>query len=567
MAVELNVRSELGRIIGELEQLQTAAGKVGDELGKAGDEIGDGLNKKAKDTEGYLAQLQNFGGRVASQLTRDFKALLSVNALAGSLKFSEMFRGSISETVTLSDSIRKLGSTLGLASREMSRFQEAATKTMAQVGLSSEAAAGAIGGLAETPVRGQKNLLAYMQTAGQLASVSREGGREGDIAKGLSRVVTARGGSPNDLSQMKAVSDDVLRIRQATGKSATEVLSSMEQLFSNANKSFQQRLRGGGAVTLATAALVGGQDATGFLEKYLSSNVFQRFGSNAQGLGGIVNKSGGLDLSQMESVLREARGRGMGDEQAGLSTMGLSDEEAKGFMRLTEALRQNKDVVDGARTRQVDLNATYRESMGLSEAFKGSLNRVKGLAAGPLAYATQKGTDLLSGAAQSNVGALGITAGAGVLAAVLTGGGIRGIAKAAGVEQVTGRQVQPVFVTNFPGGFGVGEGLGGLAKGGGIAGALGTAGLIGAAGFAVGGAAIAAGLSNEKKLSGEALEPLNRAKAYDEDQKRILQEISAGIQQIKVVNGNGRVSVELNKKELRETKPQSRGGSFGPTNF
>lgn len=565
MPVELNVRSELNRIIGELAQIHDAAGRVGDGLGDAGKKIGDGLDDQARKTETYLERLRSFGGRVSDQLVRDFKALASINALAGSLKFSEMFRGSIKETVTLSDSIRKLGGTLGIARAEMSRFQDDVTKGMARVGLSSVAAANAIAGLAESPVRGQGNLLAYATSAGQLASLGREQGREGDISKGLAGVVTARGGNPNDVNQMRAVGDDVLRIRQATGRSVTEILGAMQQLFSGANKSFQGRLAGGGAVTLASAALFGGKDATSFLEKYLHSNVFQRFGSDAQGLGSIIGKNGGLNLSAMEEVLKSARGRGLGDEQAGLTTMGLSDEEAQGFIRLTSALRENREAVDGARQKQVDLNTSYRESLGLGESFNRVLNKSKGAFSSVLAPATQGLTNALTGAGDSTAGALATTAGAGIIAALLAGGGLRGIAKGAGVEAVTGRQVQPVFVTNFPGGFGMGDGLGGLAKGAGIAGALGTVGLVAAAG-AVAVGAVAAGVSNEGKLSDEALAPLKRAKDYDAEQKQILKEINASMQQLKIVTTNGRVEVEVRSKspDIKASKVPNRGGSFGP---
>lgn len=569
MPVELNVRSELNRIIGELTQIQEAAGKVGDGLADAGKKVGDGLEDQAKKTQTALEKLRSFGGRVADQLVRDFKALASINALAGSLKFSEMFRGSIKETVTLSDSIRKLGTTLGIARGEMSRFQDDVTKGMAKVGLSSTAAANAIAGLAESPVRGEKNILAYATTAGQLASVGRQQGQEGEVAKGLAAVVTARGGNPNDQAQMRAVGDDVLRIRNATGRSVTDILGSMQQLFSGANKSFQGRLQGGGAVSLASAAMIGGAGATAFLESYLKSNVFQRFGSNAQGLGGIVGKDGSLNLAQMEAALGTARGRGMGDEQAGLTTMGLSDDEAKGFIRLTEALRQNQDAVDGARKQQVDLNAAYRESMGLGEAFGANLNRVKGMVSGPLASGTQGLTDVLSSASQSGLGAAAVTGGAGILAALLAGGGLRGVGKGLGVaaatEAATGRQVQPVFVTNFPSGFGMGDGLGSLAKGAGIAGALGTVGLV-AAGVAVGVGAVAAGAANESKLSDEALAPLKRAEAKDNEQKQILKDINASMQQLKVITTNGRIEVEVRSKspDIKASRTPNRGGSFGP---
>ncbi len=567
--VELNVRTQLNKIVKELQEISGEADNVGENLAAGLDKLTESLNTQTQRTQRALAGLQSFGGRVASQLVRDFKALASINALAGSLKFSEMFRGAVKETLSLNDAIRKLGNTLGIAGSDMVRFQDSMSRGLGEIGLSSEAAAKALEGLSQTPVRGQENLIAYSKTAGQLASISKEQGQEGAIAQGLSKVVTARGGNPNDVNQMKAVADDLLRIRLATGKSASEILSAMDQMFSGANKAFQKRLQGGGAVTLASAALIGGKGSTSFLERYLGSNRYQRAGMEAQGLGKIVDRTGGLSLPAMEQTLAAAKGRGMGDAQAGLTTFGMSDEEAQGFIRLTEAMRQNAGLIEESRKRQVDINQTYRESMGLLESFSASLNKLKGLV--PTGSVTQKGTSILQSASQSAIGAGVVAGSAGLVAALLAGGGLRGIGKAAGlgglakgaaVEGLTGREVVPVYVVNaaeIGGG-----GLGGLAGKAGVGGLLGTAGLVGA-GVAVGAAVIGAGKMNYDELAAKAMAPMKEAEAKHEENIKILESINAGIHTI--ANKNGRQIIELNKRELKESRQPNRGGSFGPTNF
>lgn len=572
--VELNVRTQLKRVVDELNLIADAAGKVGEGLGDASKQVGDDINKQTKKTEGYLAGLQSLGGRVANQLKNDFKSLASINALAGSLKFSEMFRGSIKETVTLNDAIRKLGSTLGIAGGEAQKFQDKMTKALSVKGLSSVAGANALGGLAETAVRGEGALMNYATQAGMLASVSRQQGSEGQISKGMAGVITARGGNVNDATQLQGVAQDVLRIRMATGKSATEILDAMNQLFSGANKAFQKRLQGGGAVTLASAALFGGKDATSFLEKYLKSNRFQRFGPEAQGLGSIIGADGSLNLANMQATLAEARGRGLGDEQAGLTTFGMSDEEAKGFIRLTQALEENAKSVEAARKKQVDLNSEYRKSLGLGESFNRILNKTKGVFSTGLTAVTGGATDFLASAGDTRAGALATTAGAGVLAALLAGGGLRGLGRgsglvaAAGIEGATGREVVPVYVTNMgAGGLLGGAGLGGGAgKGAGASGLLSGAGLVGA-GIAVGTAVVAAGLANEQDLEDRAMEPLQRAKAYDDEQKAIISDLNKTLKKITVVNTTGRdqrVKVELNERQLKASRQPSRGASYGP---
>lgn len=575
--VELSVRTQLSRIVKELQDIAEASEQVGKHIGAGTDKVGEGVNEQTEKTGRYLKNLGSLGARVANQLGKDFKALASINAVSGALKFSEMFRGTIKETVVLSDTIRKVGPILGILQGRFAQFQASVTQGLGKIGVSSEAAGRALEGLSTTPVRGEENLKSYIETASKLASITREQGKEGDVAGGLSRVITARGGNPNDPRQMQAVANDVLRIQRATGKAATEVLGALEGLSSKTNPQFRSRVQGGGAVSLATASLIGGKDATTFLENYLSSNKYARFGKDAQGLGGIISQSGGLNLKAMENVIATAKGRGMGDAQAGLTTFGMSDEEAQGFMRLTEAMRKNGEVIDQARSRVVDINQAYRESMGLGEAFRASLNRVKGIAAGPLSYASQKGTDFLEKASGSNTGAAGVVGGAGVIAALLGGFGLRGVggalAKGAAFEGATGRQVQPVYVVNaneIGGGSGVGGGLAAGGVGGGLAGiaksALGVAGSAGL-GYIIGKAA--AESDANKKVLGYTRG--RTSEGYEGDAlERLIFKIDklfgGGISGVSGAANEARVRVSIEEKtpNFRATTEPSRGASVGP---
>lgn len=541
--VELNVRTELNRIVKELEEIASASEKVDKGLKDGAKGVGEGLNQQAKKTERFLTNLQAVGGRVAHQLRQDFKSLAALNFVTGSLKFSEMFRGSVAESFKLSDSIRKLGSILGVAENRFTAFQSKMMRGLGELGISSEAAGGALEGLAQTPVRGEENLIAYTRTASQLASVSRETGRERDIAKGMSEVVTARGGAPNDLAQMRAVANDLLRIRQATGKSATEILTAMKALFSGANQEFQARLRKGGGVTLSTAALLGGEGSTAFLERYLKMSKFERMGAEAQGLGRIIDERGGLNLRAMESTMAEATSRGMGDAAAGLQTFGFSQEEAQGFIRLTNAMKENAQLIEQSRNRLVDLNRTYRESMGLVEAFEASLNRLKGIFSGLLSTISQVGTNLLTQAAGSDVGAAGVVGGAGILSALMAGAGLKGVGAALGMSKVAG------------------------------AGAAVTGAGMAALPFAAGGAALGGGVLAGKSMAESNMLGFTRSKTSEGFEGDVVDRILFKLDKLlsgrmtgasTVQEQRRTIKIELNKAELKPSSPPPRGVTYGP---
>lgn len=573
MGAEVTVRSQLLKVVEDLEAIRKASLGVSATLKGLGTDVAkeiDGQNKAVRDG---LEKTQSLGRRVADQLRKDFASLFSVGSLTAGLKLSDQFAGSLKESTALSDSVRRFSSILGIAGNDFVSFQNKMIRGLGEIGAGSEAAANALKGLSESPVRGQKNLLEYAKVAAQLSSISGEKGQEGSIAKGIAGVVTARGGNANDLDQMRGVSQEILQIRQATGKGATEVIGMLAELYAKTNADYQRQLRGGGSTTLATAALVGGPQATAFLEKFMGMNRIERKGLEAQGFGNIIQQNGQLNTQAVIATLQEAKSRGLGDAQAGLRTYGFSDDEAQGFIRLAEAMKRSGEAINGARTSVVNLNDEYHKTMGLGDAFRANINRVKGIFAPAISAGTQGLSGVLSGASTSGIGAAAVTGSAAVLAAMLTGGGLRGLgkgligglgdeAKAKAIEAATGEHVQKVEVINFPAGFGgVAGGAGLLAKAGGLAlPALGV-GAAAAAGVGVGTLLNEYGPTFNGKTSegyeGGAIERLffKLDKLLGGDSaKQVMAGQSAMGQDV-------RVKVELNKRDLKSTTRPSRGTS------
>jgi hypothetical protein len=105
-------------------------------------------------------------------------------------------------------------------------------KGLGEIGLGGEEAARALEGLGETQVRGESNLVEYSKTAGMLASIGGEKGKEGEISRGLAGVTQARGGDVNDLVPAQG---DRGRPRSSQGtsrgKHGSQVLAEWQRIF------------------------------------------------------------------------------------------------------------------------------------------------------------------------------------------------------------------------------------------------------------------------------------------------------------------------------------------------
>lgn len=468
---KISVRSDLLKIAEDLKVISNAAQETARSLDEATKQVADGVNDQVAVVSGGMENIAKMGKALAKDLGSDFKALFSVNALAGGLKLNEQFSGAIKQAVTLNDTIRNLAPVFGMNEAAAEKFKRTLVKGLSDIGVGSEAAANALVGLGETNVRGSANLTAYAKTASELAGISKQKGQEGSIAKGMAGVVVAEGGNPNDPKAMQKVAEDIVRIRNATGKSATEALDTLNKLFSSANTDFKKKLLQGGGVSLAAAGLIGGQGSTAFLERYMGLSKQGRAGYEAQGLGRLIGANGQLNSGAFQNTIGEAKRRGSGNAEFGLTTMGMSDDEAKGFLRLADAMKTNGDAIEKARSSVVDINQEYQRTMGLGDSFKANINKVKGgftelmdkIGAPDL---LNKGTDALQGASHTSGGAAAVVGGSALLAAVLTGKGLGGIgglltgeAKKSALENATGEKVQRVEVINFPSSFGSSGGL------------------------------------------------------------------------------------------------------------
>jgi ElaB/YqjD/DUF883 family membrane-anchored ribosome-binding protein len=486
--VELKVKSQLQKVVGDLEKIAQTGAQVQETFKGIADDVEKQLKGNTEQTKTFLQNLRSSGSRIAQQLKQDFGALFSINAIQGALKISEQFKGSIRESLSLSDTIRKLGSTFGIASGHFSQFQGKLTRGLGDIGMSADVATRVLEGLASTPVRGEGSVTAYAQEAGKLASVSKQQGSEGDIAKGIAETIQARGGNVNSATEMKAIAEDLRRVFVQTGAKPTETLAAMKNIFTGMSEDFRKTLGSRALANLAAAGQVAGPNATSFMEQYLHQSKTQRAGMDARGMGGAFGANG-LNTEVIEKLFKQAKALGGGDVRLGVkAATGIdNDEMAEGFIRLAESLEKVKKAQDGITKATGDLDKQYRESMGFTEAFKANINRLKGIFAPEMSNLTQGSSNMLQNASQNDYGATAVVAGGGILAALLAGGGLRGIgggilgtvAKGGLAEAATGKDVVPVYVTNMGDGMGMGGIPGGKGKGGANGAALAGLGLGG----------------------------------------------------------------------------------------
>lgn len=573
--VELKVRSQLKKIVDDLEQIRGQAEAVNESFSKMGDEVSKNINENTKTAGTFLEKLRSHGRRVADHMRRDFESLIGLNAIAGSLKLSEQFRDSAAEAVRLSDQIRKLGTSFGIPQKNFESFHSRMIKGLGQLGLASEVGSRTMEGLLNTPVKGQEALLEYSKVAGQLASISGQKGQEGAIAKGIAEVIRARGGDPNDPAGMRAIAEDLRKAFNVTGQRPDQVLGAMQDIFTGMSEDLRKKIDTGALVNIAAAGQVAGPEATTFLEEFTQLSKTQRAGLEARGVGKLITKEG-LDVEALRRFGEEAKRLGGGDLRLGMKAMGIaSDEAAEGAIRLVENLDRVQEAQEAFARQTGTLGEQFRNTRGLGEAFQANINRVKKALAEPISKITGGLTDVLSKTAESDVGAAAVVGGGGLLAALLAGGGLRalgkgmgvgGLAKGAAIEAMTGREVQPVYVVNAGEiGGGISSALGGSGMGGKALGVLGKA----------GGVAAAAGAGY---MAGQALNPVidryTQGTTEEGFKGSIVERLFFKLD--KLIGGESanqimagleaerklRVQVEMADPRLREAKRASRGASF-----
>lgn len=557
------VKLEVTARLETIEQALQKISNMGEEQKRMFEEMSKSFTKTTVDqtqkVQNQAKQTSSIFKRVLENMRSDMKTLASIEALKSGLKLSNVFKGSIDEAVSLGDTIRKVGATFGIATKDFARFQESLMKGLGDVGMSSDVAARALEGLAETPVRGEKNLLQYAKTAGMLAKMGGEVGQEGGIAKGISGVIQARGGNANDLNQMNEVAENLRRVQLATGKKSTEALAAMNEMFTNMSADFRKQIGPKQMALLSAGALAAGPNSTKFIEEYLQKSQFQRSFQSATG-GTKLFGANGLNIDAIKKFYEQAKKIGQGDIRVGLKAMGVeSDEAAEGFERLADHLDEVASAQERAAKANINLEESYRSSLGTAEAFKANIDKIKGVFAKPLAWGQQKLTDALAGTSKTTLGAAAVVGGGGILAAMLAGGGFRGLTKGLGGmakeeamikarEEITGEKVQHVWVDNA-------EDIGGsgheITAGGtsamGIVGKGLAVGAAGAAGYEIG-----TKINEIPGVSDAVVEGFNKVahlfgKGYDEKTGMAYKQPT--------------VKVELNKRELKQTKQPSRGAS------
>lgn len=479
MSAKLTVETQLDELLKGLQAVQKQADDIKMSFQEAGKAAGESVQQQAKQTENFLEKMKGNARSIARTMKEDFRALMSLNAVTDAMKLSNQFRGAIAEVFTLTDSIKKFGTALGINAADFGKLEAQMIRGLGRIGMSSEVASRTLKGLMGTGVKGEAALLDYTLSSGQLASVSKTQGQEGEIAGSMARVLRAQGKDVNDLAAQRELSTQVNRAYQATGKSPEEILKGMESMFSGMADDFRKRFSLQSMTQLAAASQVAGPEATTFLEQYMRMSPIRRMALDQQGMAGVIRADGTLDSDKFGAFARGIKGRVGQDPQLAAETLGISEDAAKGFLRLADNLERVKDAQDAIGKSTRSLADDYRNSMGFGEAFRANINRVKSLLAAPLTALSGGGSNLLQSASESDAGALAVTGGAALGAAALAGWGTRGLgkvlgkgavgglAKGAAAEAITGRETIPVYVVNAGE---IGSGLSSVLTGGGAPG-------------------------------------------------------------------------------------------------
>ena len=516
--VIISAKADLNRVMASLQQLEKQASHVGDALGRGGNDIEKSLKGNSSKVERYLNQLADLGRRTADQLRGDFKTIFNVDGLKAKFNGTNMLKESVAGAVKLSDAVRKVGRTFGLAENEFASFQANVVRGLREIGLGSEEATRSLSGIAQTQVRGEDNVIALARQASELAGIGGQEGQEGALAKGIADVVQTRGGNVNDPAQLREVAEATRRTSNVTGKSPTAVLDDMRKAFEGMATDFRAKMGPQGLANVQAAGAIAGPGAQKALETLMNKSKLDRLPVEMQGFSGVIGDKG-LDMDKFERVMKGIVGRIGFDPRASAKTLGIGDDEAEGLLRLYEQRQQVRAAQMKVNGQGGNLTEQYQQSRGLGQAVQANVNRAVGGISAELGRFTQGATTFFNETAKDEKTSKVVTGGMAALAAVTAGGALYSILKAPGgaakvgkgvgditktagtalaAEQVFGQKTMPVFVVNMPdggllgGAAGVGggpaltESMGKLSKAADIMAKVGMITAVGALGYDVG---------------------------------------------------------------------------------
>lgn len=450
--VRITLDARLDKIeaaLGELNKLLTNTSKNIENTGKQIEKTyGDGFRSSTKHAENFMARLGGIGRRTLRGLGDDFKALFSINALRESLKMSDKFRDRAIQVMSLNDAIRKMGGSFGLAAKDFGRFQADLQKGLGDVGVSSEAAANALEGLMGSQVKGEQDLIRFAKQAGMIAALTGEAGQEASVVKGMADVAL-KGFSPEQIA------DSVTKMFTGGGMRASESVALMHELFATMTPQQMQNMGGlKGVEDLAVIMQTSGKETLGFLKQLVQAGVDEKRVFESMGAKDIFGEKG-FNASAFRGFVENMK-RMRADPKAALEIAPAVGENAAALLKLEAALdkveKRTKEVNQGF----ISVEHTLQKNRGFAESFSAAINKVFGNI--PLSRITQPLTEAASKMSESTTGSVAMVGGSAILAALLAGGGLRGIGKAIGIPGIAGGMlkgkaleqagVQPVYVVN-----------------------------------------------------------------------------------------------------------------------
>lgn len=431
---KLTVTADVSKALVQLAKISNQFKGIEKELGalakEAAEQIDNGLGK----TEKKLTVMQRLAEAAGKGIKKSFANLIDIAAVAGGFQFGKQIGKSITETVALSDAVRKLSASFGIATDKRKDFQATLTKGLAKYGLSSEEAAGALQGLAGQGVTGADTVTSYATKGAQLASIGGETGNTGAITKGLAEVVRARGGSVQDTKAVDEIASVVAKAMETTGKSASEILASMEHSFENMTEEMKKVVSAKGMAQVATAAAVAGPGVEGLFEKITGAGLGEKQRQQAFGLDKLIDKQGNVNLGALQGIEEKINGlaKSVGVTKAS-EIVGGDEASGKALMHLIHNADRVGDRFKALDQASGDVTAVQQKNMGLTESLNANFNKVKGEFASFGSAATQGLTDFFTDTSKSDIGAAAVTFGGGMASAAGSLSGAAGIAGAIGL--------------------------------------------------------------------------------------------------------------------------------------
>ena len=444
------------------EEVIAALNQMGDEVKKFQAVIQDAIGKKSSQSINDLKdnaekgtnQITKFFSNMGTRIREDLKTAFDVSSIMAGANFAKQIQEGVKSVLDMERAFDRLNVRMGLSARQMEEFKRSAGRATSEAGVKiQDVQPGLLSAASRGNVKDPQQMSMIAGVLAQARQINPEldtGTAMDDVAEILKRQHLEINGD-----NVRKTFDAINAATVSGGfKNSNDAAANLAQMSGSASMLGMDTRQMAG---LASVASKSGDTGENILRQILTKGTGLDRGQafNAQ-VGADVFKDGKLDAKALGSI--DTSRFGNISPQVLEKITGVSGASGSDFKQFVETMRDSlgdfDKVVNGSNETADQFGVATNNFASKIDMFKARVtnagaeigNSLIEMASGVIHQdTTNKGAAHLAGTLANSAGDLAMAGGLSVGAAMLTGGGIRGLL---GAKMADAQGIQKVYVTN-----------------------------------------------------------------------------------------------------------------------